>query len=99
MKNLSIFGRSLNNPIVNTISYAEFSRAFGQYVVWIIMSIYLYEVRGLTYVDVGIVALAGGLLSFPASLAWGSLVDRIGRRLVGLMVPTANIIIFFRNVL
>ena len=94
MKNLSIFGRSLNNPIVNTISYAEFIRAFGQYVVWIIMSIYLYEVRGLTYVDVGIVALAGGLLSFPASLAWGSLVDRIGRRLVGLMVPTANIIIF-----
>ncbi|EQB74369.1 MAG: hypothetical protein AMDU4_FER2C00014G0008 [Ferroplasma sp. Type II] len=94
MKNLSIFGRSLNNPIVNTISYAEFIRAFGQYVVWIIMSIYLYEVRGLTYVDVGIVALAGGLLSFPASLAWGNLVDRIGRRLVGLMVPTANIIIF-----
>ena len=94
MKNLSIFGRSLNNPIVNTISYAEFIRAFGQYVVWIIMSIYLYEVRGLTYVDVGIVALAGGLLSFPASLAWGNLVDRIGRRLVGLMVPTANMIIF-----
>ncbi|MHB8396280.1 MAG: MFS transporter [Thermoplasmataceae archaeon] len=94
MKHISIFGRNLKNPVVNTISYAEFLRAFGQYVVWVIMSIYLYEVRGLTYVDVGIVALAGGLLSFPASLAWGNLVDRIGRRLVGLMVPTANMVIF-----
>lgn len=62
------------------LSFGSFVRDAGQYVVWVIMSVYLNEVRSLSYIGVGLVFLVGGILSVPVSYIGGNLMDRIGRR-------------------
>lgn len=72
---------------VNILALGSFVRDLGQYIVWVIMSVYLNEVRSVGYISVGFIFLAGGLLSIPVSIYGGNLLDRIGRRKVAVTLP------------
>lgn len=61
----------------------------GQYIVWVIMSIYLNQIKNVGYIGIGTVFLVGGLLSVPISIYGGNLLDRIGRRAIQILIPWA----------
>lgn len=73
--------------VVLTLSFGAFIRDAGQYVVWVIMSIYLNEIRSLSYVDIGLVFLIAGLISVPLASLGGNLIDRVGRRKMVVILP------------
>ena len=76
-----------SDGIILNLSYGAFIRDVGQYVIWVIMSVYLNEVRSLSYVSIGVVFLIGGFLSVPLSILGGNLIDRIGRRKLAILIP------------
>lgn len=73
--------------VVLTLSFGAFIRDAGQYVIWVIMSIYLNEVRFLPYISIGVVFLIAGLISVPVASLGGVLIDRIGRRKMVVILP------------
>lgn len=73
--------------VILTLSFGAFVRDAGQYVVWVIMSIYLNEVRSLPYMEIGLVFLIAGLISVPVASLGGNLIDRIGRRKMVVVLP------------
>jgi MFS family permease len=70
-----------------SLSAGAFIRDLGNYVIWIILAIYLYDVRALTFLEVGAFYLLTGLLSAPVTISGGALLDRIGRRRVAVLLP------------
>lgn len=88
-----------SRDIILILSFGAFIRDAGQYVVWVIMSIYLNEVRGLPYVEIGLVFLIAGLISVPVASIGGKLIDKIGRRKMIVILPFAlslmSLILFF----
>ncbi len=81
----------MNNPspkdIVNAIAMIELARGFGRYIVWIVMALYLYQVRGLSPIEVGAIYVIAGMASSPLTLAGGRMIDRIGRRPFAILLP------------
>lgn len=76
-----------SKKVILTLSFGAFIRDAGQYVIWVIMSIYLNTVRSMPYLDIGFVFLLGGFLSVPVSSIGGRLIDRIGRRKMVVFLP------------
>ncbi len=76
-----------SKSVIFTLSFGAFVRDAGQYVVWVIMSIYLNEVRALPYLEIGLVFLIAGLISVPVASLGGNLIDRIGRRKMVVILP------------
>lgn len=83
----SVISDQNSKGIVNVLALGSFVRDLGQYIVWVIMSIYLNEIRSVGYVDIGLIFLIGGFISVPVSIYGGNLIDRIGRRRVALSIP------------
>ena len=73
--------------IIFNLSFGAFIRDAGQYVIWVIMSVYLSDIRSLPYISIGLVFLIAGLISVPVSTMGGNLIDRIGRRKVAVIIP------------
>lgn len=80
---------------INVLALGSFVRDLGQYIIWVIMSIYLNEVRGVGYLGVGLVFLIGGLITIPVSIYGGNLLDRIGRRKMAVLMPWILVVMFF----
>lgn len=80
--------------IINALAMGSFIGSMGQYIVWVIMSIYLNQVRGVGYIAVGIVFLIGGLAGVPVSIFGGNLLDRIGRRSIQISIPWMLVFIY-----
>ena len=87
------------NEILLNLSFGAFVRDAGQYVIWVIMTVYLSQARHLSYLDIGTVFLIAGLASFPIAIAGGNLIDRIGRRTTAVVLPwvmsTISVLEFF----
>lgn len=73
--------------IILNLSFGAFIRDAGQYVIWVIMAVYLNEVRSLSYIEIGLVFLIAGITSVPVSIAGGNLLDRVGRRKLAVLIP------------
>ncbi len=73
--------------IISAIAAVELARGFGRYIVWIVMALYLYQVRGVPLIEIGAIYVVAGLVSSPFSLAGGKLIDRIGRRFFAVTLP------------
>lgn len=78
---------STSRTTINVLAFGSFVRDLGQYIIWVIMSIYLNETRGVGYLGVGLVFLIGGLITIPVSIYGGNLLDRIGRRKMAVLMP------------
>lgn len=78
-------------PLVNTyvrvVSITQLIRTLGRSVVWIFVPIYLSEVRGVPFFDVGLIFFATAMLSLPFSLYGGNLIDKVGRRFAAIITP------------
>lgn len=83
----SIISDNKSRGVVNALAVGSFVRDLGQYIVWVIMSVFLNEIRDVSYIGVGMIFLVGGLLSIPLSIYGGNLIDRIGRRKVAVTLP------------
>lgn len=77
----------MSRRIILYLSFGAFIRDAGQYVIWVIMSVYLSEVWHVPYVSIGFVFLTAGLLSIPLTTLGGNLIDRIGRRKPAVFLP------------
>ena len=77
----------LSNLYVRVVSITQLIRTLGRSVVWIFVPIYLSEVRGLPFFDVGIIFFVTAMLSLPFSLYGGNLIDKIGRRFAAIATP------------
>ena len=76
-----------SNRIIRNLSLGAFVRDAGQYVIWVIMTVYLNEVRSLSFIDIGIIFMLAGLVSVPVSIMGGNLLDRFGRRSMAVVIP------------
>ncbi|MCL4342397.1 MAG: MFS transporter [Candidatus Thermoplasmatota archaeon] len=76
-----------HKQVITILSLGSFVNGLGQYIVWVIMAVYLNQARGVGYVGVGVVFMAGGLISVPASIYGGNLLDRLGRRRIMIAIP------------
>ncbi|MCL4333294.1 MAG: MFS transporter [Candidatus Thermoplasmatota archaeon] len=92
---LPISREVVQNKIVTTISVAELLRLMGRSGVWVFIPIYLLEVRGIQYVEIGILFVLSGIASIPFSIFGGNLVDKIGRRKIALLMPPTLAVLFF----
>ncbi|MEM0157968.1 MAG: MFS transporter [Thermoplasmataceae archaeon] len=77
----------LKNDSVRAISAAQLLRILGRSQAWIFVPVYLTQIRGLPYSYVGLLFFATAIISLPFSLYGGNLIDRIGRRKVGKVLP------------
>ncbi len=82
------------NTVVNSIAITELIRSFGTYVSWIILSLYLYTVRDVSIINIGIIFLLLGILSAPFGMIGGNLIDRIGRRPFAIKLPLLSITVY-----
>jgi len=69
----------------------EFFRAIGWSVCIPFLSLYLYQGRGLSMTQVGMILLAGGLCSAISQAFGGALSDRFGRRPILLMTALVSV--------
>ncbi len=76
-----------HKQVITILSLGSFVNGLGQYIVWVIMAVYLNQARGVGYVGVGVVFMVGGLISVPASIYGGNLLDRLGRRRIMIAIP------------
>ncbi len=83
----------LVNIYVRVVSITQLIRTLGRSVVWIFVPIYLSEVRGVPFFDVGLIFFATAILSLPFSLYGGNLIDKVGRRFAAIITPPMMAII------
>ncbi|MEM0156750.1 MAG: MFS transporter, partial [Thermoplasmataceae archaeon] len=69
------------------ISFADLIRGFTRYPLWILLSIYLLQVRRLSYIDIGIFFLLQSVITIPFSLVLGKQMDLHGRRKLAILLP------------
>lgn len=79
---------------INVLALGSFVRDLGQYIVWVLMSVYLNEARNVGYIDVGLIFLFGGLLSIPVSIYGGNLLDKFGRRKMAVLLPWLLLVLY-----
>lgn len=79
---------------LNVIALGAFVRDQGQYIVWVIMTLYLNDIRSVGYVVIGLIFLIGGLIGVPVSIYGGNLMDKIGRRKFAVIMPWINLVIY-----
>ncbi|HLH86596.1 MAG TPA: MFS transporter [Thermoplasmataceae archaeon] len=77
----------LGNNAVRAISAAQLLRILGRSQAWIFVPVYLTQIRGLPYIFVGLLFFITAIISLPFSLYGGNLIDRIGRRKIGKILP------------
>ncbi len=90
----SIDSTSDARGVIRVLAIGSFVRDLGQYIVWVIMAVFLNEVRNVSYIGVGLVFLVGGLISVPVSIYGGNLLDRLGRRSITVLLPWVLMVIY-----
>lgn len=75
-----------SRSVIIGLSFGGFVKDAGQYVIWVIMSVYLYFAWSMSYIDIGLVFLASGLCAIPVTFYGGRLIDRHGRRKPAIMI-------------
>lgn len=77
----------LSNRAVSVISLTQLVRTLGRSAAWIFIPVYLSLIRGIPYFEIGLLFFGTAMVSLPASIYGGNLIDRIGRRKVGILIP------------
>ena len=80
-------GKERLNIFVKAISTTEFIRTFGRSAAWVIIPLYLADVRHISFVVIGLLFFLTSVISLPFALYGGRIIDRIGRRRVVLVLP------------
>ncbi len=76
------------------MAFADMVRGFTRYPLWILISIYLLDVRHLDYLEIGLIFLFQSALSMPFSLYAGRLSDIKGRRILAFLLPTILLMLY-----
>ncbi|WP_393971841.1 MFS transporter [Oxyplasma meridianum] len=80
-------GKDRLNIFVKAISTTEFIRTFGRSAAWVIIPLYLADIRHISFIVIGLLFFLTSVISLPFSLYGGRIIDRIGRRRVVLVLP------------
>jgi MFS family permease len=81
-------------PGVWVVTIIQFFTVIGFSICMPFLSLYLYEDRGLSMTEVGIILLAAGLCSAISQALGGALSDRFGRRPILLVAASVSIFLF-----
>lgn len=78
-----------SSSIILSLSFGGFIKDAGQYVIWVIMSVYLYSVWRMPYLSIGLVFLISGLIAIPVTFYGGHIIDRYGRKRPAILISIA----------
>ncbi|MCL4332625.1 MAG: MFS transporter, partial [Candidatus Thermoplasmatota archaeon] len=92
--NMQEAGKESSHRVINALGLGSFVGSMGQYIIWVIMSIYLYSQRDVGYLDIGLIFLLSGIITVPVSIYGGNLVDRLGRRKITMATPWLSLAIY-----
>lgn len=87
--------RTIENKPLFSVTVGQLVRILGRSQAWIFIPVYLSKVRGIPYVYIGLLFFLSALISLPFSIYGGNLVDRIGRRLLIVVIPVMVAMVFF----
>ncbi|MHB1813139.1 MAG: MFS transporter [Thermoplasmataceae archaeon] len=87
-------GKPRLNIFVKAISTTEFIRTFGRSAAWVIIPLYLADIRHISFVVIGLLFFLTSVISLPFALYGGRIIDRIGRRRVVLVLPPIVFVLF-----
>lgn len=85
----------LSNRAISVLSITHLVRILGRSEAWIFIPVYLSLYRSVPYFYIGFLFFLTAIITIPVSIFGGNLVDRLGRRKVGLMMPPLIALIFF----
>ncbi len=90
-----VYRELLKNRAVSVLAITQLVRTLGRSQVWIFIPVYLLLIRHVQYFEIGLLFFSTAMISLPVSIFGGNLVDRIGRRKVGIMLPPILVVVFF----
>ena len=90
-----VFATTEKNRAGQVLKLTTFVSGFGNYPVWIILSLYFIQ-RNLSYIDVGVIFLLASTLLSPFQRRSGRMTDQKGRKPFAILVPgLASIVYLF----
>ncbi|MGC8609563.1 MAG: MFS transporter, partial [Thermoplasmata archaeon] len=84
----------LKNKPLMVVSSAQFIRVLARSQIWIFIPVYLSLIRHIPVYYTGILFFITALISLPASIYGGNIIDRIGRRRISLLMPFLLFFVF-----
>jgi MFS family permease len=91
------FGKTfglMKDRIVMVVTTSQLMRVMGRSMVWVFAPIYFHRFYGTSFFTIGLLFFLGTIISFPFSIYGGNLIDRAGRRFVGLLLPPISAALF-----
>ena len=91
------FGKTfglMKDRIVMVVTASQLMRVMGRSMVWVFAPIYFHRFYDTSFFTIGILFFLGTIISFPFSIYGGNLIDRAGRRFVGLLLPPISAALF-----
>ncbi len=77
----------LSNRAISVLSINNLVGVLGRSEAWIFVPVYLSVHREVPYFIIGLLFFLTAALAIPVSIFGGNLIDRLGRRRVGLLIP------------
>ncbi len=90
----SSFGLMRNRPVA-VITTMQLVRTMGRSMVWVFAPIYYADYYHISFFTIGILFFLGTVITFPFGIYGGNIVDRLGRRSMGLLLPPLSAALFF----
>ena len=90
-----VYRELLSNRAVSVLAITQLVRTLGRSQVWIFIPVYLLLIRHVQYFDIGLLFFTTAMISLPVSIFGGNMVDRLGRRKVGIIIPPILVFVFF----
>ena len=84
----------LNNRVMALVTLSQLVRVLGRSVAWIFTPLYLADYYHDTFFQIGALFFLSALVSLPVSVYGGNLIDRVGRRLISVLLPVVSASIF-----
>lgn len=81
------------------IYVASFVGGFARFPLWILLTLYLSQYGGMSYLEIGAIFTAQGLAAVPFTLWAGGVADRMGRRIpmlssIGVSIASYSVMLF-----
>lgn len=90
----SSFGLMRNRPVA-VITTMQLVRTMGRSMVWVFVPIYYADYYHISFFIIGVLFFLGTVVTFPFGIYGGNIVDRLGRRFMGLLLPPLSAALFF----
>ena len=92
--NGKIYLELLSDRVISVLSVTQLVRLLGRSEAWIFIPVYLSVIRGVPYFYIGFLFFITAVITLPVSIFGGNLIDHLGRRRVGLIMPPLLVLVF-----